>query len=67
MLLDKQQSQSAEQHVLILCVTDLNWLLAGTSTANYGHPKDSTVYISAQGQQLQNRSLFSGWQVLTVC
>jgi hypothetical protein len=40
--------QSSWQLVLILCVTDLNWLLAGTSTATYGDLKDSTVYTSEQ-------------------
>jgi len=40
--------QSSWQLFLILCVTDLNCLLAGTSTAIYGVLKDSTVYTSEQ-------------------
>jgi hypothetical protein len=51
MLPDEQKSKSAEQHVLILRVTDWNWLLAAT----YVHPKYSRVCTSEQRAELQNR------------
>jgi hypothetical protein len=44
---EEHQSKAAEQHVLTLRVTDLNWLLAGTSTAAYAHPEENTVHTSA--------------------
>ena len=43
MLPDEQKSKAASQHVLILRVTDLNWLLAGTYTATCGHQKDIKI------------------------
>jgi hypothetical protein len=56
MLPNEQKSKAAEQHVLTLRVTDLNWLLAGPSTATYGHTKDSTVYRSAKWAVVANNS-----------